>query len=241
LIDFKDIFENYSEKYHELVKNEDIKILLDEINEIIDLRNINIVEFGAGTGRLTIQLSKFANKIVAFEKSEGMLKTALTNLKELKITNCSIQKGDNLNIIELDEEFDLAIEGWSFLASILSTSKGFEIDNSMHLLNLQINNMIRNTKINSPLIIIESLGTYVDEPKPFDKWLPIYNCLENELHFDKKIVRTDFNFSTIEEAIVLFSFFFGAEYKSRIVQEQKTIIPEFTGIWYKFNDKILLL
>lgn len=236
MLDIKDIFDNHSKKYHKLIIKENIKELINKINNITDLRNKNIIEFGAGTGRLTISLSKFVNKIMAFENSEGMLKTALANLKQLKIKNCIIQKGDNLDTIELNEKYDLAIEGWSFLACIKFTPKGFEINNAKSKLNIQINNMIRNTRKGAPIIIIESLGTYVEKPSPYEVWIPIYEYLEKDLHFNNNIVRTDFHFSNIEEAIDLFPFFFGDEYKSKIINERKTIIPEFTGIWYKLND-----
>jgi hypothetical protein len=45
--------------------------------------------------------------------------------------------------------------------------------------------------------------------------------------------RTDYRFMTVAEADMLTRFFFGDELADRIVRENRMILPECTGFWWK--------
>ena len=237
--DIWDIFNNQSEKYDLLVSREDYEHnLIKEINIVIDLSGREVLEFGAGTGRLTFQLCQYAKKVLALEKTMAMMNTAVKNMKKLKIKNCEFRQADNLEKLQLNKKFDCAIEGWSFLAGISSSPGGWKRENAINIINTEIDNMRRNVKNSGKLFIIESLGTYVNKPSPWDVWIPVYDHLEKNLRFSKKIIRTDFKFANLEDAVKLFPFFFGEEYKEKIIKENATIIPEYTGIWFKDNKNL---
>ncbi|MBN2441396.1 MAG: hypothetical protein JXJ04_08615, partial [Spirochaetales bacterium] len=157
------------------------------------------------------------------------------NLNKFKINNCIIKEGNNLEKLKLMQRYDLAIEGWSFLAAIAATPGQWEKENAIEMLDIQVKNMMRHVKKNGKLIIIESYGTYVNEPAPRDEWVPLYDYLENDLGFTRKLIRTDFKFESVEEAAELFPFFFGEEFKDKIVKEKAMIIPEYTGVFSKDN------
>jgi hypothetical protein len=60
----------------------------------------------------------------------------------------------------------------------------------------------------------------------------LYNYFEKELCLKKTIVRTDYRFANLEEAVDLAGFFFGDEIGAEILQAGEAIVPEATAIWY---------
>ena len=129
------VFDNNPEKYDLLVSKEDYQNnLLNALNEIVELENKSIIEFGAGTGRLTFKLSNYAKEIFAFEYLQSLLNIALGKKDANKINNCILTLGDNLNPPEITKEYDIAIGGWSFLATIAFLDKGWDYHNAVKIL-----------------------------------------------------------------------------------------------------------
>jgi hypothetical protein len=60
----------------------------------------------------------------------------------------------------------------------------------------------------------------------------LYDYFEKELGLKKTIIRTDYKFSNIEEAVDLGTFFFGDEVGAEIQQIGDPIVPEATAIWH---------
>lgn len=59
------------------------------------------------------------------------------------------------------------------------------------------------------MIFIETLGSNVDEPvPPGEKLKGFYGLLENSHGFSKTVLRTDYRFTSNEEAQQIFGFFF---------------------------------
>ena len=159
MVDLKNIFENQGEKYHLLVSKEDYQDnLMAALLAIDDFTGKDILEMGAGTGRLSFQLSKYAGSITAFEKSPGMLAVAKRIRKERNIKNIRFEQADSLYLPEPEKEFDMAIQGWSFLVIISFSEKGWEVDNCRTIMKRLINNMKKVVKQDSYLMLIETLG-----------------------------------------------------------------------------------
>lgn len=80
-------------------------------------------------------------------------------------------------------------------------------------------------------------GTGTDKPTPPHAGLAaFYTWLENDLGFHHTTISTNYQFNSVAEAIDLTQFFFGDALANKIKQQQLTILPEFTGIWWR--DKI---
>ncbi len=236
--DYKYIFNNQSEKYDELVSKEDYENnLLKTLTEITSFSKKNIIEFGAGTGRLTFKLSNIAKTIFAMDISQSMLNTAIKKMKENNIKNVEFVQSDSLTLPKIKKKYDIGIEGWSFFAIVAFSKNNWEENNFKTIINKLVHNMIISTKRNSKLILIETLGTFEKKPNVPDIFSDIYSYLENEIGFKKKVIRTDYKFDTVEESADLMPFFFGEEYREIIFKEKMRIIPKCTGIWYKNNEK----
>jgi hypothetical protein len=55
-----------------------------------------------------------------------------------------------------------------------------------------------------------------------------------------KILSTDYQFGTVLEASEKMGYFFGQEMKKQVLLDDKTIIPEWTGVWkVQFTKKLL--
>ncbi|EKG07381.1 protein transport protein Sec31, putative [Trypanosoma cruzi] len=78
------------------------------------------------------------------------------------------------------------------------------------------------------LVIIETLGTDTTKPRRNNTLL---QRLESEHGFERRWVRTDYNFCDVAEAVRLTRFFFGDSMARRMAEEERTALPECTGIW----------
>ena len=58
MIDYKQLYQTKAQKYERLIQCEDYEDnILSALQEIVDLNDIDVVELGAGTGRLTCILA----------------------------------------------------------------------------------------------------------------------------------------------------------------------------------------
>lgn len=229
MTDFIDIYNNHAEEYDFLVKHEDYQDnLWKKLEQIVTFKDKRVAELGAGTGRLTTRLVQLAEYVHVFDRSEHMLTKAKNNLLEFDKNNYSLKIGENNKIPLEDQSVDIVIEGWSFGHSITDFCDDFE-----NVTNQLINESIRVLKKDGVLIIIETLGTCKEEPvAPDEKLAYFYKYLENKLNFSHAWVRTDYKFNSIGDAKKSFGFFFGDDLVNYIDNNQGTIIPECTGIWW---------
>ena len=96
---------------------------------------------------------------------------------------------------------------------------------------------MRVTKPGGILLVMETLGTGATEPKPPSAELSeYYQWLENKYGFQKKVISTDYQFETVEQAVEFTQFFFGDDLAARIRQKVWSRLPEFTGIWHKRRE-----
>ena len=219
-----EVYNNYSNKYDELVNHEDYKSNLKSfLNDKISWKDKTICEFGVGTGRVTkIYIDKVKNATL-LDNSQHMLERAKMNLSQWTNKIC-FTDFDNKNIHLLENSFDLIIEGWSFGHLIVN-----EKDNVDYWIEILINESIK--KANEKVIFIETMGTNVASPKAPGNILPYFYNKLKERGFEDRIIETDYEFSSCLEASRIMGSFFGESMKEDIMNRQLTIINEFTGIW----------
>ena len=227
---FKHIYATQAAKYDAMVAREDYQHhLLPALESIHPLSNAEVVEFGAGTGRLTRMMAPLVRSIHAYDISAHMLDIARPTLEATGATNWTLQVAENGSIPEGDKSADLAIEGWSFGHATGWNPEGWQ-DEIGHALN----EMQRILKPGGTAIMLETLGTGSETPNPPSPLLAeFYAWLENAHDFKHQWIRTDYQFESVAEAEELTRFFFGDELADRIVQEKLTVLPECTGIWWR--------
>ena len=226
---FQNIYQNKAALYDRMVSCEDYQgNILPALGRIRPLKGLELVEFGAGTGRLTRLLIPEVKFIQAFDLSPHMLETARKTLKPFG-SNWSLAVGDNRNMPVADNRADLVLAGWSFAHGITWYGEDWQ-----STINQMIGEMTRILKPGGTAIIIETMGTGNKSPAPpVDHLAAYYQWLENEQGFSYTWIRTDYQFASVQEADELTRFFFGDELAERILREQMTILPECTGIWWK--------
>jgi ubiquinone/menaquinone biosynthesis C-methylase UbiE len=220
---FKHIYNYRASDYDAMVSREDYQgHLLPTLESFAPLTGARVVEFGAGSGRLTRLIAPRAASVLALDIALAMLLEAQPSLPSV-----GLAVGDNKHMPVASDVADITIAGWSFGHATGWNPTGWQADISQ-----MINEMRRITKRGGTLIILETLGTGSTEPTPPNAGLAAYYAwLENDLGFNRHAIRTDYRFESVDEADRLTRFFFGDTLADTIRREALTILPECTGVW----------
>ncbi|MDX1994408.1 MAG: class I SAM-dependent methyltransferase [bacterium] len=225
---FQQIYVSKAAQYDALVSAEDYQgNLLPALDAIRPLAGLEVVEFGAGTGRLTRLLAPIVKFIRAYDGSAHMLGTAAQRLGEMGLVNWTVTQADNRTIPAEDASADLAIAGWTFGHSVAWYPDLWQEEIGRMLAEMQ-----RILRPDGTMIILETLGTGRETPAPPTPGLAAYySWLEDAQQFTMRWVRTDYQFTSVAEAEQLTRFFFGDALADRVLSEGMLILPECTGIW----------
>ena len=227
---FQRIYRHQAERYDRLVSREDAQgNLFGALNEILPLSGLDVVEFGAGTGRLTRLLSVLVNRVYAFDFEPAMLRQLAPKMHATGMANWSAALGDNYQMPVASNCADLAIEGWSFAhVTEWHPQTWRQRTNSMLL------EMKRILKPGGAAILVETLGTGIRQPQPPNKELAELYCYwQEQCGFSRRWIRTDFQFASPSEAHELTRFFFGDGLADECLAGGGVILPECTGIWWR--------
>ncbi len=226
MVDFKAIYNTQAVAYDRLVNYEDFEGNIQQaLYAIAPPQHRYIAEFGAGTGRLTRLLAKPATQLMAFDMSLAMLQIAHATLKDQP--QCHFAVADNRHLPLANGSVDIAIAGWSFGHSV-----GWYPHSWQDEIGQAIQAMQRILRPNGIAIILETLGTGSATPQPPNAGLAAYyDWLEQTYGFERTTISTDYRFPTPEAGAEALRFFFGDELADRILHDQLTILPEWTGIW----------
>lgn len=227
---FQAIYLNQAEQFDRLVAREDRHgNLFAALNEIRPLHGLNVVEFGAGTGRVTRQLSVIVDSVFAFDIAPSMLRRAGKAMRETGTANWRLALGDSSRMPVASDCADLVIEGWSFAHVI-----GWHPDGWRALTDLMLAEMERILKPGGSAILIETMGTGCRQPQaPSAKLAQLYDYWRQAWGYSYCWIRTDFQFATPEEADELMRFFFGDEIADACLDRDTVVVPECTGVWWK--------
>jgi ubiquinone/menaquinone biosynthesis C-methylase UbiE len=236
----KEIYEKHADQYERLIRREDYQNnILSAIESYCSLDGLEVVELGAGTGRLTRLLAPYVKSIKAFDASEHMLETAAGSLREMGLTNWSTEVADHRQIPVEDASADMVISGWSFC--YLAVWGGEEWKSSLEDGLREIERIIRP---GGTVIIIETLGTGYEKPNPPEHLNAYFDWLTEApfgdgTGFEHGWMRTDYRFESLEEAVELSTFFFGEEIGQKVREKnwqipiRAPVLPECTGIWWR--------
>lgn len=223
----EEIYKNEGDKYEALIAREDHQgNILKALREITPLEERIVLDLGAGTGRLAGLLAPYVTRIHAFDISDEMLRVCREKFLASGLTNWQVDLADHRKLPVADQSADLVVSGWSvsYLAVWNPNTWREELGNWM-------NEMKRVLKPGGFIVLFESLGTGNDAPIRLDHLRDFYPWLE-EMEFQNKWIRTDYKFESLAEAEELSRFFFGDELGNKVVQNNWTILPECTGVWW---------
>lgn len=227
---FQNIYAKHAHRYEALVVREDYQgNILRALEAIHPLEGQSVVEFGAGTGRLTLLLAPLVRSIRAYDGSAHMLEVATSKLQKTGLSNWKTGVADNTRLPEPDSAADVAIEGWSFAHAV-----GWYPDSWQQEIGKALAEMRRIVRPGGTLILMETMGTGSETPTPPNEGLAAcYAWLEQEQGFSHRSIRTDYQFESLAEAESLTRFFFGDEMAETVLKRNWVILPECTGIWWQ--------
>ncbi|MBN1486459.1 MAG: class I SAM-dependent methyltransferase [Anaerolineae bacterium] len=224
--DHQKIYRQSGLDYEQLVAREDYAHnLLPAIRNISPLAGLDVVELGAGTGRLTCMLASEVRFLSAFDISGHMLGVAAAKLRNSGLRNWALGIADHRQLPLKDRVTDLVISGWSICYLVDDTFAW-----QQHVM-AALFEMRRVLRPGGVIVIVETLGTGYTEPHIYAKLKPYYALLEQE-GFQSTWLRTDYRFESFEEAESLSRFFFGADLAEQVIRNHWVELPECTGIWW---------
>jgi ubiquinone/menaquinone biosynthesis C-methylase UbiE len=227
-LDLEEIYASKADDYERLVIREDYQgNILTAISNIRTVNGMDIVDLGAGTGRIACMLAPFARSVIALDASDHMLSVARQKLEHSGLTNWRIETADHHHLPVEDASVDIVISGWSLVYAAI-WAKG-DWRESLRQALVEIRRILRP---GGTIIILETMGTGGESPNPPADLLDYFDFLKNN-GFESTWIRTDYRFSSAEEAQFLTEFFFGNEMLSKISKENPILLPECTGIWWQ--------
>lgn len=227
---FEEVYALHADAYDALIEREDHQgHLLPALAQIAPLEGARVVEFGAGSGRLTRLLAPLVQRIRAYDASAHMLSVAELHLKAMGVTNWELGVADNKRLPVEDAGADIAIASWSFGHAV-----GWFPDTWRDEIGAAVDEMARVLRPGGTAIILETMTSGSETPAPPTEGLATYYLwLETERGFSSTSIRTDYQFESLDEADRLTRFFFGDELADRVRRENWVILPENTGIWWR--------
>jgi SAM-dependent methyltransferase len=221
---FLSVYQDRAALYEELVVLEDAPgHLLPALRALHPAPRPRIVEFGAGTGRLTRLLAPLAREIRAFDGAPAMVREGRTALAPWP--HVTLEVADNARLPVPDAWADLAVEGWSFGHAV-----GWFPDTWRTVVRTYLDEMDRVLAPGGTAVLLETLGTGSPEPlAPNPGLAELYAFLEGE-GYAPSWIRTDYRFPTLARARELTAFFFRHDFAFE-ARDGAFVLPECTGLW----------
>lgn len=222
------IYQTDGDRYEALIAREDYLGNIEKaLDEIVKVDGLDLIDLGAGTGRLAVMLALRARSMRAFDVSEEMLRVCRARFEASGLSNWGVDVADHRSIPVEDHSADLVVSGWSVSYLAVWNPETWRAE-----LEKWLGEMKRILRRGSFIVLYESLGTGNESPIQLEHLKDFYPWLD-ELGFQNKWIRTDYKFHSVFEAEELSRFFFGDELGDKVKANDWVILPECTGVWWK--------
>ncbi len=230
MADYQRIYDHHADAYEALVSREDHEAnLLSALRELVPAEPFDLVETGAGTGRVTMLLAPLARSVRAFDRSAHMLSVARGKASARGFSHVGFDVASHDALPVEDASADLAVEGWAFGHAVGWNPSGWVAE-----VEANVRELARAARPGAKVVLIETMGTGVEAPFEGGHALePFHRHLIGEMGFSHRCVRTDYAFESVDEAVDRAGFFFGERMAGRVRARAWRVLPEFTGIYWR--------
>ena len=207
------IYQTDGDRYEALIAREDHQGNIEKaLDEIVNVNGLDVLDLGAGTGRLAVMLAPRAKSVRAFDVSEEMLRVCRSRFEASGLSNWQVDIADHRQLPITNYSADLAVSGWSvrYLAVWNKEHTTSELDTWL----IEMQRVLRK---GGWVVLFESLGTGNERPIRLEHVESTYQWLDT-VGFQNKWIRTDYKFESINEAEELSRFFFGDELGEKVRQ-----------------------
>ncbi|MFK7697301.1 class I SAM-dependent methyltransferase [Paenibacillus sp. HJGM_3] len=221
------IYNHEADRYHQLIAKQ--PSLLPVLEAIRPIRGLDVVDVGAGTGRLTLELAPHARSVVALDASAAMLGVTRRRLDTAGLASEHVRTAvaDHRALPLADGSADLIVAGWTICYAVHAGETAADAN-----LRAILAEMKRVLRPQGTIVILETMDTGVTAPNPPSSLTGYYEALERQYGFQHKWIRTDYTFDSPEEAARLTGFFFGAELAKQVRARGLATVPECAGVWW---------
>jgi ubiquinone/menaquinone biosynthesis C-methylase UbiE len=224
----KEVYARHAIEYEALVSHEDYQgNILKSIQDIVPLGDLDVLDLGAGTGRLARLLQPHVHRVIACDLSPHMLGLARDKLRATGSDDWLVTAADHRRLPLAARSADLIVSGWS-----VSYVTVWYPDRWREEADAWLAEVRRVMRKGARVILLESLGTGNEAPRRLPHLENFYGWLD-AAGFKNCWIRSDYLFESPEAASQIAGFFFGDEMKEKIMRGRMTVLPECTGVWWR--------
>lgn len=229
---FRNIYGGRAADYHAMIAAEDSRgELRRSIRGLLNrFEKPRVVDIGSGTGRFGLIAGDLAERLVAVDLYEAMLREQAGQRAQTgHAGRWSLVQSDARRLPLSDDWADVVLAGWS-----LGHMTGWYPDSWRTKIGAAVSEMERICRPGGVLCIAETMTTGATTAAPPSPVLAeYYQWLEGMWGFERTVLPTDFAYGSVEEAVEKMGFFFGEELTEKIRDKGWQVVPEWTGLWVK--------
>lgn len=235
-VDFARIYAERAREYDRMVAAEDCDgHLLPALLAIAPALSggADVIEVGAGTGRVTRLLVARDCRVLALDREPAMLAVARRNLAGAPRGRCRLAVADASALPVGSGRGDVAVAGWAFGHMRYEHARRWRA-----VVTGALAEMDRVLRPGGTILLIETLGTGVECPQPSAELAEYYAWLESAQGMRRVEIRTDYRFPDVATAAAATGFFFGEAFAGEVLRRGSPRIPECTGIWWRRRGSV---
>ncbi len=226
---FRRIYTQQAAPYHEMIAVEDVEGNLPRaLRAVTPIAGKRLLDLGTGTGRLPLLLAGEAAVTIGLDLHAAMLRE---NARQRGRAGGAwpLAQGDMRMLPFAAGCADVVTVGWA-----IGHLRGWYAADWQTQIGRVLRELHRVAAPGGALIILETLTTGGLKPTPPTPALAEYYAwLEGAWGFARRVISTDYQFASPEEAAQQTEFFFGAELAAEIRRRGWARLPEWTGLWFK--------
>jgi SAM-dependent methyltransferase len=228
--------------YHRFALTSDA--LVSELEHLVDLRGLDVIDVGAGTGRSAIGLARTATSVLAVDAYASVIDFGERAVREAGLTNVRYRRGDRSQLPAADGSVDAVVCCWAELDQVeavrvlkpggLLVHMGGHPTGPDELTPILSEDFPELVLANRQDSLRDPHRGAVDITLPASDW-PDVPMGEDALHAHDFTYTADYG--TVEEAAAIFGRLFGPKAAKYLLDRKQATVWSRLRIWYARVEK----